>query len=172
MYLSDVWIVQRTRHSTRNQLIQVVGWTTKRSYSSPSAAKILCTCCIFYRVLKIVIFGCNYFLYLRPPTKKTWHFVLFLLVASMFVVHIGVLLAVLEKAEVIAPAMGSDGKPTSSAGTVSAGYQNFLICIEMLFAALALRAAFPWRVYATGCITDSSGRSVTMQSISSSLKVF
>ncbi|XP_054287360.1 transmembrane protein 184B-like isoform X2 [Macrosteles quadrilineatus] len=81
----------------------------------------------------------------------------------------GTLLAVLEKAGVIEPVVDSYGTPTS-AGTVSAGYQNFLICIEMLFAALALRAAFPYRVYATGCITDASGRSVTMQSISSSLK--
>lgn len=80
------------------------------------------------------------------------------------------MLAVLEKAKVIDPIIDSYGTPTS-AGTVSAGYQNFLICIEMLFAALALRAAFPYRVYAAGCITDASGRSVTMQSISSSLKV-
>ncbi|XP_033342613.1 transmembrane endosomal protein isoform X1 [Megalopta genalis] len=78
----------------------------------------------------------------------------------------GVLLAILEKANVIAPiTLGQ-----SSAGTVSAGYQNFLICIEMLFAAIALRYAFPYQVYSAGCVTDSRGRSVTMQSISSSLK--
>lgn len=34
----------------------------------------------------------------------------------------------------------------ASAGTVSAGYQNFLICIEMFFASLALRYAFPYQV--------------------------
>ena len=79
----------------------------------------------------------------------------------------GVLLAILEKANVISPI--SLGQSTS-AGTVSAGYQNFLICIEMLFAAIALRYAFPYQVYAAGCVTDSRGRSVTMQSISSSLK--
>lgn len=28
-------------------------------------------------------------------------------------------------------------------GTVAAGYQNFLICIEMCFAAIALKFAFP-----------------------------
>lgn len=79
----------------------------------------------------------------------------------------GVLLAILEKANVISPiSLG----PSSSAGTVSAGYQNFLICIEMLFAAIALRYAFPYQVYSAGCVTDSRGRSVTMQSISSSLK--
>ncbi|XP_076168605.1 transmembrane endosomal protein isoform X1 [Ptiloglossa arizonensis] len=79
----------------------------------------------------------------------------------------GVLLAILEKANVISPI--SLGQSTS-AGTVSAGYQNFLICIEMLFAAIALRYAFPYQVYSAGCVTDSRGRSVTMQSISSSLK--
>lgn len=84
--------------------------------------------------------------------------------------YVGVLLAILEKANVISPVINSLGQSTS-AGTVSAGYQNFLICIEMLFAAIALRYAFPYQVYAAGCVTDSRGRSVTMQSISSSLKV-
>jgi tryptophan-rich sensory protein len=81
----------------------------------------------------------------------------------------GVGLAILEKADVISPIIDSNGTRTS-AGTVSAGYQNFLICIEMFCAAIALRYAFPYRVYAQGCVTDSRGRSVTMQSISSSLK--
>lgn len=80
----------------------------------------------------------------------------------------GVGLAILEKAELISPIIDSNGTKTS--GTVSAGYQNFLICIEMFFAAIALRYAFPHRVYVQGCVTDSRGRSVTMQSISSSLK--
>ncbi|XP_012341328.1 transmembrane protein 184B isoform X1 [Apis florea] len=79
----------------------------------------------------------------------------------------GVLLAILEKANVISPISLDQ---STSAGTVSAGYQNFLICIEMLFAAIALRYAFPYQVYSAGCVTDSRGRSVTMQSISSSLK--
>ena len=82
----------------------------------------------------------------------------------------GVGLAILEKANVISPIIDNSGTRTS-AGTVSAGYQNFLICIEMFCAAIALRYAFPYRVYAQGCVTDSRGRSVTMQSISSSLKV-
>ncbi|ENN79781.1 hypothetical protein YQE_03837, partial [Dendroctonus ponderosae] len=81
----------------------------------------------------------------------------------------GVGLAILEKADVISPIIDSSGTRTS-AGTVSAGYQNFLICIEMFCAAVALRYAFPHRVYVQGCVTDSRGRSVTMQSISSSLK--
>ncbi|KAI5717333.1 hypothetical protein M8J77_004009 [Diaphorina citri] len=81
----------------------------------------------------------------------------------------GVLLAVLEKVMIIEPLIDATGRPTS-AGTVSAGYQNLLICIEMFFASWALRAAFPWGVYASGHVTDAAGRSVTMQSISSSLK--
>uniref|UniRef100_A0A182NM70 Transmembrane protein 184B n=1 Tax=Anopheles dirus TaxID=7168 RepID=A0A182NM70_9DIPT len=81
----------------------------------------------------------------------------------------GVGLAILEKAEVISPIVDAGGS-TTSAGTVSAGYQNFFICIEMLFAAIALRYAFPYQVYAQSCMTDAHGRSVTMQSISSSLK--
>ncbi|KAJ8978852.1 hypothetical protein NQ317_004463 [Molorchus minor] len=40
----------------------------------------------------------------------------------------------------------------------------------MFCAAIALRYAFPYKIYAQGCVTDSRGRSVTMQSISSSLK--
>ena len=91
-------------------------------------------------------------------------------------------------------------------GTVAAGYQNFLICIEMFFAAIALKYAFPiavssihhhrnhmdqrchhqssssspssWlhdddQVYmGSGCPEEANvGRSVTMQSISSSLRL-
>lgn len=82
----------------------------------------------------------------------------------------GVLLAVLEKIEIIQPIYGPDGMPSTDVGTVSAGYQNFLVCIEMGFAAVALRYAFPVTVYAQNCATDSRGRTVTMQSISSSLK--
>ncbi|XP_054707940.1 transmembrane protein 184B-like [Uloborus diversus] len=82
----------------------------------------------------------------------------------------GVVLAILEKGGVISPIYSNRGFPTASAGTVSAGYQNFLICIEMFFASLALRCAFPHHVYMTGFATDGYGRSVTMQSISSSLK--
>lgn len=78
----------------------------------------------------------------------------------------GVLLAVLEKFNVF-----EHNELSTNAGTISAGYQNFLICIEMLFASIALRAAFPYQIYKSTCVTDSSGRSVTMQSISSSLKV-
>ena len=80
----------------------------------------------------------------------------------------GVVLAVLEKADVISPIIDTNGSPTS-AGTVSAGYQNFLICIEMFFAAVALRYAFPFKMYSImSGLNETRGRS--MQSISSSLK--
>lgn len=60
----------------------------------------------------------------------------------------GVLLAILEKGGVISPIVNiyDDHVEKTSAGTVSAGYQNFFICIEMLFAAIALRYAFPYQV--------------------------
>lgn len=80
----------------------------------------------------------------------------------------GVILAILEKAGIISPIYSNRGYLTTSAGTVSAGYQNFLICVEMFFASLALRYAFPYHVYMTSFKNDA--RSVTMQSISSSLK--
>lgn len=57
----------------------------------------------------------------------------------------GVGLAILEKAGAISAVVDSYGA-TTSAGTVSAGYQNFFICVEMLFAAIALRYAFPYQV--------------------------
>lgn len=81
----------------------------------------------------------------------------------------GVILAVLEKMSLL-PEFYAEGHEGTS-GTVSAGYQNFLICIEMFFGALALRHAFPHHIYRE-CSSNNDGqaRSVTMQSISSSLK--
>ncbi|KAM7534579.1 hypothetical protein Aperf_G00000116183 [Anoplocephala perfoliata] len=61
----------------------------------------------------------------------------------------GVILAVLEKTAVL-PAL-----PYSNAGTVAAGIQNFLICFEMVAAAIALRYAFPYMLYAIGVNTAS-----------------
>lgn len=56
------------------------------------------------------------------------------------------LLAVLEKCGVIPEVQIIDGKEVG-AGTVAAGYQNFIICIEMFFASIALRYAFTCQVY-------------------------
>lgn len=59
---------------------------------------------------------------------------------------LGMLLAILERCGVIPEVQAVDGTKVG-AGTLAAGYQNFLICIEMLFASLALRYAFPSQVY-------------------------
>lgn len=57
----------------------------------------------------------------------------------------GMLLAILEKCGAI-PQISSAGFSVGE-GTVAAGYQNFIICIEMFFAAVALRHAFTYKVY-------------------------
>eukprot|EP00090_Calanus_glacialis_P045637 TRINITY_DN8602_c0_g1_i1.p1 TRINITY_DN8602_c0_g1~~TRINITY_DN8602_c0_g1_i1.p1 ORF type:complete len:490 (+),score=146.23 TRINITY_DN8602_c0_g1_i1:166-1635(+) len=82
----------------------------------------------------------------------------------------GVFLAISEKAGIISPLQSDDGTTQTEAGTVSAGYQNFLICIEMFFAAIAMKYAFPISTYMTDGANHSSGRNVTMQSISSTLR--
>lgn len=71
------------------------------------------------------------------------HLVSFI-IKEYFVLIVGVILAILEKADLL-PEFYSDGAKAST-GTVSAGYQNFLICVEMFFASLALRYAFPYQV--------------------------
>ncbi|XP_029649442.1 transmembrane protein 184B-like [Octopus sinensis] len=81
----------------------------------------------------------------------------------------GVVLAVFEKADLISPIFSEDGILKAGVGTVSAGWQNFLICIEMVFAAIALRFAFPHMIYSSGP-SSTHGRTVSLQSISSSLK--
>ncbi|KAH9278558.1 Transmembrane protein [Echinococcus granulosus] len=59
----------------------------------------------------------------------------------------GVILAILEKTAVL-PSL-----PYTNVGTVAAGIQNFLICFEMLAAAIALRYAFPHILYSVGVNT-------------------
>lgn len=56
------------------------------------------------------------------------------------------LLAILEKCGAI-PKINS-ARVSVGEGTVAAGYQDFIICVEMFFAALALRHAFTYKVYA------------------------
>uniref|UniRef100_A0A3B5KRJ8 Transmembrane protein 184a n=1 Tax=Takifugu rubripes TaxID=31033 RepID=A0A3B5KRJ8_TAKRU len=58
----------------------------------------------------------------------------------------GMVLAILERCGVIPNALFIDGQEVG-AGTVAAGWQNFIICIEMFFAAIALRYAFPCTIY-------------------------
>lgn len=81
----------------------------------------------------------------------------------------GVVLAILEHAGAISPIYSKDGQETAGVGTVSAGYQNFFICIEMFLASVALRFAFPHSVYSSSP-ANQTGRTVSLQSISSSLK--
>lgn len=63
----------------------------------------------------------------------------------MILSDVGMLLAILEKCGAI-PRINSPDV-TVGEGTVAAGYQNFIICIEMFFAALALRHAFTHKIY-------------------------
>ncbi len=84
-------------------------------------------------------------------------------------------MALLEKVGVIEAVDGVSSN--LSAGTIAAGWQNFIICIEMFFAAIALRFAFPHSVYLNSSRggggssgVNNGGRVVTMQSISSNLK--
>ena len=88
----------------------------------------------------------------------------------MFLLPLGLLLAILEHAGVISPLFSEEGHVEQTAGTVAAGYQNFIICIEMFFAAIALRFAFPYDLYAQQEVV-THGRTVSLQSISSNLKV-
>jgi len=78
----------------------------------------------------------------------------------------GVLLAVLGMVGVIR-SVSDIGE-----GTVAAGYQNFLICIEMFFASIAMHFAFPYRRYCASSDRCSRGGVTigSLQSISSNLK--
>ncbi|XP_052328481.1 transmembrane protein 184ba isoform X1 [Oncorhynchus keta] len=88
----------------------------------------------------------------------------------------GMLLAILEKCGAI-PKINSP-EVSVGEGTVAAGYQNFIVCIEMFFASLALRHAFTYRIYMDKRLDSQgpvpmhgeSGRCAPMKSISSSLK--
>ncbi|KAG9342989.1 hypothetical protein JZ751_015205 [Albula glossodonta] len=79
----------------------------------------------------------------------------------------GMVLAILERCGVIPEALVIDGHEVG-AGTVAAGWQNFIICIEMFFAAIALRYAFTCTVYQVKAETPDNN--APMQSISSGLK--
>ncbi|XP_061703155.1 transmembrane protein 184A [Syngnathoides biaculeatus] len=80
----------------------------------------------------------------------------------------GMVLAILERCAVIPIALYIDGQEVG-AGTVAAGWQNFIICIEMFFAAIALRYAFTCTVYQEKK-NDVPQIFPSMQSISSGLK--
>ncbi|XP_043924370.1 transmembrane protein 184B isoform X2 [Protopterus annectens] len=86
----------------------------------------------------------------------------------------GMLLAILEKFGAIPKIRVAN--VSVGEGTVAAAYQNFIICVEMFFAAIALRHAFTYRVYVDKRLDSQVptygpyGRCAPMKSISSSLK--
>lgn len=98
---------------------------------------------------------------LLSPYEPVWKF---LTVKSIIFLSFwqGCLFAILQKLGYLKPL-----SPELSSGAVAAGYQNFFISIEMLFAAIAFRYAFPYEIY---CYSNERHSSVTMQSISNSLK--
>jgi len=82
----------------------------------------------------------------------------------------GFLLAILEKVGAINAVYSEDGEIKIGVGTVSASYQNFIICIEMLFAAISLWFAFPYKIYMSPVRTKAMDKGVSMQSISNNLR--
>ncbi|KAI5622714.1 transmembrane protein 184A, partial [Silurus asotus] len=80
----------------------------------------------------------------------------------------GMVLAILERCGVIPEALVIDGQEVG-AGTVAAGWQNFVNCIEMFFAAIALRYAFTYNVYQEKK-SQAPDNVASMHSISSGLK--
>eukprot|EP00088_Acartia_fossae_P043096 TRINITY_DN4531_c0_g1_i2.p1 TRINITY_DN4531_c0_g1~~TRINITY_DN4531_c0_g1_i2.p1 ORF type:complete len:565 (+),score=117.69 TRINITY_DN4531_c0_g1_i2:106-1800(+) len=84
----------------------------------------------------------------------------------------GVILAILEVLTIVEAIKDSHETIETHSGTVAAGFQNFLICVEMFLAAIAMKYAFPISVYhGEGCGShEGGGRNVTMHSISSTLR--
>ena len=89
------------------------------------------------------------------------------------------LLAILERAGTIDTINVEDGGAAQlGTGTVSAGYQNFIICVEMLPAAVCLWFAFPRHqlgggkedLAVNGGAPATNGKNVSLHSISSGLK--
>lgn len=98
---------------------------------------------------------------LLSPYEPVWKF---LTVKSIIFLSFwqGFLFAILQKVGYLKPL-----SPKMSTGALAAGYQNFFISIEMFFAAIAFRHAFPYEIY---CYSNDRHSSVNMQSISNSLK--
>eukprot|EP00795_Rhopilema_esculentum_P009602 gene9602-17359_t len=76
----------------------------------------------------------------------------------------GVALAVLEKTGAIKT------YHKIPAGSIAAAYQNFIICFEMLIAAVLLRFAFPSSVYRHQRILESKGQGIALRSISKNFR--
>ncbi|XP_003745754.2 transmembrane protein 184B [Galendromus occidentalis] len=125
----------------------------------------LCVNIIYNLSVSLALYGMLLFYYATKDMLKPFDPVLkFFTVKSVIFLSFwqGLLLTMIGQ---IGQSKGTD----HLAATVAAARQDFLICVEMFFAAIALRYAFPVRVYAHGG-NMHTGRTVTMQSISSSLK--
>lgn len=98
---------------------------------------------------------------LLAPYEPVWKF---MTVKSIIFLSFwqGCLFAILQKLGYLTPLSS-----VLSLGATAAGYQSFFISVEMFFAAIAFRYAFPYEIY---CYSTDRNSSVTMQSISNSLK--
>ena len=76
-----------------------------------------------------------------------------------YTTHPGLLLTILQWFNVLKD-------PVKGASVQAAAYQNFLITVEMLFAAVLLRFAFPYKPY-MDLRKDDQGRGVPMKKITS-----
>ncbi|CAG9534821.1 unnamed protein product [Cercopithifilaria johnstoni] len=130
-----------------------------------------CTCCLAGKqyTIEFLRFSTRDLLSPYRPVLK------FLTVKSVIFLSFwqGVLLAVLGSTSAIDPIYDAEGHEVISRGTIAAAWQNFFICVEMFFAAVALRYAFSISAYIDpNTVLNGSvgGRPVTLQSISSSLK--
>ncbi|XP_076815838.1 transmembrane protein 184A-like isoform X2 [Clavelina lepadiformis] len=107
---------------------------------------------IIYNIsVSFALFALALFYYATQDILRPYDPVLkFIVVKSVIFLSFwqGVLLSVLEAAGAItAVSVGGSSEQDLNVGTVAAGVQNFIICIEMFFAAIALRYAFPYQIY-------------------------
>lgn len=135
---------------------------------SPDSGYLYIT--IIYNIsISIALYALGYFYLATKDLLKPYDPVLkFIVVKSVIFLSFwqGVLLSILESSGAITAITVEGAQADLDTGTVSAGYQNFLICIEMFFAAIALRYAFPYQIYRE----KQSDRGANAQTISSRLK--
>ncbi|MEJ1271515.1 transmembrane protein 184b [Cricetulus griseus] len=159
-------------------------WAGQRREQSALAGLVPATACLFHSVtsgylyvtiiynisVSLALYALFLFYFATRELLSPYSPVLkFFMVKSVIFLSFwqGMLLAILEKCGAI-PKINS-ARVSVGEGTVAAGYQDFIICVEMFFAALALRHAFTYKVYADKRL-DAQGRCAPMKSISSSLK--
>lgn len=109
----------------------------------PSYTSILFICVLLERFL-LSFFDCRQTVKMQARHAEEENSFCFVF-TSVCMRDSGMLLAILEKCGAIPHINSADFYVGE--GTVAAGYQNFIICIEMFFAAVALRHAFTYKVY-------------------------